>query len=282
MRFELHCHSTCSDGELAPQLVAERAQASGAQVFCLTDHDTTAGHGATLSASTDMVVMRGVELSCHYKDRSVHVLVYDAESSSRWDDLESVLTSVANAREKRVVAMAKRLAERDIHIDVESIIARAGEKTVGRPDVARALVAVGAVRSAREAFDRYLYDGGPIDMPTSRLSLEEGVALAAGAGARLSLAHPHVHGPKRTAEILKLGKPLGMSGLEVFYGLYNAGQRRGWQQLADEFSMVATGGSDFHADAGGREQVLGVELDAAVSKPLCDWLGIDFVPESPA
>lgn len=271
MRFELHCHSNRSDGALEPGDVARRAEEDGAQVFCLTDHDTTSGYSSTTDPST-MKVLRGLELSCHFENRSVHILVYDVGCGDKWLDVEETLKEVGEARRDRLRTMAARLAERDIHIGVESIIENAAGKTVGRPDVARALVRVGAVSSMREAFSRFLRDGGPIDVPTSRLGLEEGVELGVRAGAKLSIAHPHVHGPRRTEEILRRSVPLGLSGLEVHYGSYSAGQRAEWQKLAEQFDLVATGGSDFHEDPGPRRATLGVELDDKTSRRLSDWL----------
>ncbi|MBT8492254.1 MAG: PHP domain-containing protein [Deltaproteobacteria bacterium] len=272
MRFELHCHSSRSDGALEPAEVARRAQADGADVFCLTDHDTTAGYPDTHDAG-GMRVLRGLELSCHFEGRSVHILVYDLQAcAERWQQMESVLEEVADARRARIHAMAEKLAARDIRIDAQAIIARATGKTVGRPDVARALIEVGAVRSMREAFDRYLGDGGPIDVPTSRLGIEEGVELGVAAGGKLSLAHPHVHGPRRARAILDRTVPLGLSGLEVHYGMYSRSQRTEWQALADLHGLVATGGSDFHEDPRGSSARLGVELDEPASRRLSEWL----------
>jgi len=276
MRFELHCHSRVSDGALEPGEVARRALEDGARVFCLTDHDSTGGYPYTIDAGGDMRILRGLELSCHHERRSVHILVYDIAGDSRWDELEKTLEEVAEARRARVRTMAARLAERGIPIDAAGIIEGAAGKTIGRPDVAKALVEVGAVTSKREAFDRYLHDGGPIDVPTSRLGLAEGISLAARTGARLSLAHPHVHGPKRAAEIIAIAKPLGLSGLEAHYGFYGAGQVAEWKRLAVDKGLTPTGGSDFHEDVGSRRARLGVELDASAAHELADWLGIDL------
>ena len=111
----MHCHSTCSDGALAPAEVAAAAVARRVEVFALTDHDTCAGSDEARPEGA--VCVRAVEISCQDQMRSVHVLAYD--TGGEWGLLEARLGAVRDARRRRLRVMAARLVQRGIRIDVE-------------------------------------------------------------------------------------------------------------------------------------------------------------------
>ena len=170
MRFELHCHSTCSDGTEPPERVAARAAERGVEVFALTDHDTCAGSALTLDGwglppTGGARVIRAVELSCDDDGRTVHVLAFDRAGGAAWAALEARLEAVREARRNRLRVMAAKLAHRGITIDIEALVGEADRRSIGRPDLARAMVAAGAASSMKDAFARHLYDGGPVDVP---------------------------------------------------------------------------------------------------------------------
>src|SRR5512140_262858 len=212
MRFELHCHSTCSDGTESPAQVAARAAERKVAVFALTDHDTCDGSAVTVAGAR---VLRAVELSCDDDGRTVHILAFDRGGS--WHTLEARLTAVREARCNRLRVMAARLARRGITIDVETLIAEAARRSIGRPDLARAMVAAGAVASVKDAFARHLYDGGPVDVPHHALPLGKAIEIGREAGAAMSLAHPHLY-DDRSASYLRRYKANGLTGSEAFYG----------------------------------------------------------------
>src|SRR6186997_717682 len=133
VRFDLHCHSTCSDGALAPEAVAAAAAARNVEVFALTDHDTCEGTAAAVPAGARCV--RAAEVSCNDGVRSVHVLAYD--TGGNWALLEEKMAAVRESRRRRLRVMAAKLGQRGIRIDVEPVIAAAGDRSVGRPDLAR-------------------------------------------------------------------------------------------------------------------------------------------------
>jgi len=269
MRVELHCHSTCSDGSEPAEAVGKAAAARGVELFCLTDHDTCAGTAAARRGFGDGA-LRGVELSCIEEGRTVHVLLYDCGGD--WAPVDRALEAQGQARRERVHAIAEKLARLGAPVDPEAILAAAEGRSVGRPDMARALVDAGHVHSAAEAFDRFLHDRGPADVPVARTSVADGLALARGAGARASLAHPDVLGPL-AARLFRRHRAAGLDGVEAFYGLYDRRERDRWLALADELDLVATGGSDFHGTTLPKVKRVGVDIPEAYAARLRRWLG---------
>lgn len=275
MRLELHCHSTCSDGSFTPEQVAARARAEGVELFCLTDHDTLAGHPATVEALAGIKVLRGVELSCRHAGKTVHLLLYGVREGSGLVALQRRLEHVQEDRRARLRAIIARLRRLGVGLDEDKILLGAHGHTPGRPDVARALVEAGHVRTPREAFDRYLHDGGPADVALERMSLAEGLRLGREAGARMSLAHPHtLRSPPLVDEIFAQFRAAGLEGIEAYYGRYTAPERAQWLRLARRRDLVVTGGSDFHGDAVPEVARPGIELPEPLAARLLAWLAV--------
>jgi predicted metal-dependent phosphoesterase TrpH len=273
MRFELHCHSTCSDGTDAPARVAERAAERSVDIFALTDHDTCAG---TPAAKLPVgVALRAVEISCDEPTtgRTIHLLAYD-RGGMGWVDLETKLADLRLARKNRMRVMAAKLVQRGIRIDVEPLIAEAERsgRTLGRPDLARLMVKAGVVSSFKEAFTRHLYDGGPVDVPHHALKLPDALALGRQAYAAMSLAHPHLY-DELGVQLLKRYAGEGLEGVEAYYGVYNQAERQRWIDIADELSLVCTAGSDWHGPEDANAAI-GVDLPEDRAKHLSEWLGV--------
>jgi hypothetical protein len=278
MRLELHCHSTCSDGSLPPAEVASAAADRGAAIFCLTDHDTLDGYAATEAAlaERDCLALRGLELTCKEAGRTIHLLIYGVGDGPGLGALRERLREVRAVRERRLLAIVDRLAGLGIQLDGAAILARTHDHTPGRPDVARALKEAGVVRSSREAFDRFLHDGGPADVQIERLSLGDGLELGRACGAKMSLAHPHtLRSFPVVADLGRRFKGAGLGGIEAFYGRYGAAEREHWCRLADDLGLVATGGSDFHGEAVPSVTRPTIELPSDRAAPLCAWLEVE-------
>jgi predicted metal-dependent phosphoesterase TrpH len=258
MRCDLHSHSTESDGTESPAEVAARAAGRDLALFALSDHDI-----CTPIEIPGVRVVRAVEISCDYAGRTIHVLAYD-RGGSGWADLEARLAATRDARRNRLRVMAAKLAQRGVRIDVEPIIARADGRSVGRPDLARAMVAAGAATSMDDAFARHLYDNGPVDVPHHGFRLVDALALGRAANAAMSLAHPHLYNPA----LLRDHARDGLGGVEAFYGGYDPGERARWTDLADELGLVCTGGADSH----GPDDPIGIELPDDRAAALLEWL----------
>lgn len=265
MRCELHCHSTCSDGTEEASQVAARAVERGVELFALTDHDTCAATGIAVTGARSI---RAVEMSCDDNGRTIHVLAYDRGGD--WASLVARLEDVRVARKNRLRVMAARLAMRGIRVDVDPLLAEADRRSVGRPDLARAMVAAGVSSSMKAAFSQHLYDGGPVDVPHTALPITDALAAGRAAGAAMALAHPHLY-DDRSFVLVRRFQTEGLTGIEAFYGAYDPRERARWTKLADEVGLVCTGGSDWH---GPQEAscAVGVDLPADRSDALLRWL----------
>ena len=268
MRFELHCHSTCSDGTERPEQVAARAAARNVEIFALTDHDTCAGSALTVAGAR---VLRGVEMSCDHEGRTIHVLAFD-RGGDGWAALEARLDGVRAARVNRLRVMAAKLEHRGIKLDIDALLAAAGSRAVGRPDLARAMVAAGAASSMKDAFSRHLYDGGPVDVPHHALPITEALALGRAANAAMSLAHPATY-DELSVHLVKKYANDGLAGIEAYVGGYDARERQRWIQVADKHGLVCTGGSDWHGPEDAMAQP-GVDLPDVRSDELMRWLAL--------
>jgi predicted metal-dependent phosphoesterase TrpH len=244
--------------------VAVRAAERRVEVFALTDHDSCEGWPEAQVASARCI--RGVELSCDEDGRTVHVLAFDGGGD--WSALEQRLGEVRAARQRRLRVMAARLAQRGIPIDVETLLEAAGNRSVGRPDLAKVMVEKGVVQSLKEAFSRHLYDGGPVDVAQRELPMQEALALGRAVGARMALAHPHVYGAQ-SAEMVKRYRGEGLTGLEAYYGGYDLAERRRWAAVARDLGVVCTGGSDWHQQG---DVEPGVDLPETETDRLMEWL----------
>lgn len=264
MLIELHCHSTASDGEDSPSAVAQRAAARGVQLFALTDHDSCRGSDDAQVPGARMV--RGVELSCDDEGRTIHILAYDR--GGPWQQMLARLEDVREARRRRFRVMVARLEQRGVKVNGEAILEAAGERAVGRPDLARAMVASGTASSFRDAFRRHLFDNGPVDVAHRELPLPEALALGRACGAGMALAHPHLYGDHGEL-LLRRHRDDGLTAVEAFYGAYDHQERNHWVEVARHLGLVCTAGSDYHKPG---DPLPGVELPAKYVDPLLAWL----------
>lgn len=277
VRLELHCHSTCSDGSQTPEQLAQALADYDAELVCLTDHDTMAGCDRVAAALAERGrsarVLRGLELSCKHGKQTIHLLIWGVADGPGREALEQRLAEQRELRRARIVSICERLDSLGVRLDPESILATASGRTPGRPDVAKALVAAGVCSSPRDAFDRYLRDDGPANVPIEGICLAEGLHLGQQAGARMSLAHPHTL--KHFAIVRELFlefRDRGLEGIEAFYGGTSMARAEPWLRLARELDLVPTAGSDFHGEALGEVKQPGIELPLAYSPRLREWM----------
>ena len=253
--IDLHTHSTASDGQYPPAEVAARAAAAGTRVWALTDHDTVAGQEAAAEAAgrAGIRFVPGIELSVFLGEREVHVLGHFVDpyhpTLQRFEDF------LADHRRGRMDAILALLDKLGIRISLDDVVRFSGGKTLGRPHVARAMVAAGAASSVKDAFDRYLGEGRSAFVGRFRLSAEDSVKLVRGAGGVATLAHPGVSGIQ--AGDLKRFRGMGFDGVEARHPDHPPSLVEKYLRVAAELDMVATAGTDFHGEAVAPDRFLG-------------------------
>lgn len=253
---DLHAHSTASDGAATPTAFAEAAARAGLTAVALTDHDTLGGvaEAAAASERVGLRLVAGAELSATDDGREVHLLALHVAEPARLDD---ELTRFRAQREDRAETIVQRLRDLGLHVTLEAVLAEAAGAAVGRPHVARAMVAAGVVRDYREAFDRYLGNGRPAFVAKVPLAVREAARMTHDAGGILVFAHP---GPDGTRERIERMTRDGMDGLEVVHPSHSPDDRARLLALADALDLVYSGGSDWHGAPEGPRTLGGMRV----------------------
>lgn len=247
MPIELHCHSTASDGDCTPTEIVDRALALGITSLALTDHDTVDGVPEALDAAREhsLRVIPAVELSCHFEGREVHLLGYFVEH--RDPDFLELLKQMRAERRERIRLILEKLEAVGIELTFQAVEEQASGKALGRPHVARALVAAGHCESVSQAFDLYLGNHGPAYVGRNQLSLEEGIEAIRKVGGVSVIAHP---GTCRDWPRVERMIQLPVDGIEVWHPSHKKADRKRAKRLGGRYGKILTGGSDFHGPRG--------------------------------
>jgi 3',5'-nucleoside bisphosphate phosphatase len=247
MRADLHVHSNASDGTDAPAEVIRWAARAGLDAVALTDHDTVAGHEQARRALPDsLTLVPGMELSCRLQDHSVHLLAYLFDPGQ--PELAAELVLIRDDRVLRAQAMVRRLAELGVDVSWEQVAAIAGPAVVGRPHIARAMAASGAIAEPREAFTLdWIADGGRAYVDRYALEPVHAIRLVQAAGGAAVLAHPRAsrEGHVSDEQIARLAA-VGLAGVEVFHPDQPDSERASLLALTHDLGLLASGGSDDH------------------------------------
>jgi predicted metal-dependent phosphoesterase TrpH len=240
--IDLHTHSTASDGTLPPERVIEAAARCGLAALALTDHDTIDGVRAARQAAehVGIRVIAGVELSAFDEEREVHVL---ALHLSHLDSLEKRLAELRASRHIRAGKIVEKLNALGIPLTIGEVLQQSDGGAVGRPHVARAMIARGFVADFRDAFMRYLGNNGSAFVAKDRLSVQEAIGIAHEAGAIAVWAHPAEGGRRERLEPLVAA---GLDGVEIRHPSHSGEDMKRLLALTDFFGLVPSGGSDWH------------------------------------
>lgn len=246
--IDLHTHTTASDGRCSPEELVARAAAAGVGILSVTDHDTVAGHRAAAAAcaAAHIELVAGIEITSVLDGQDVHILGYFIDPGA-----EGLLTFLAEQRRRRLVRvrqMIERLAQYGIRLDRDAVLQPAlddSTRTAGRPWIARALVQEGHVTDASEAFARWLGRGRPAFVP--RVGPEPGEVFERihDAGGISSLAHPSLSHRDEWIPGFAAG---GLDAIEAFHPDHDETATARYLALCRTLNLVATGGSDYHAD----------------------------------
>lgn len=245
IRLDLHVHTHASDGHLPPAEVVRAAVAGGLDVVAITDHDTVAGVGEALKTARDLPVrvVPGVEVSARHGDGEVHILGYFVDPES--EALRRHESEALGVRERRMRGMVDRLRGLGVEVSYDEVLEAAGPDAaaIGRPHLARALLARGHIRTFGEAFERYIADGGPAFVRGERPSVGDAIEMIHSAGGVAVWAHPPMEMVER--EVPRFAE-LGMDGVECFRPHNLPADVRRLENLARESGLFPTGGSDWH------------------------------------
>ena len=256
---DLHTHSTASDGTLPPERVVEAAKRCNLAAIALTDHDSIAGVAAARAAGDRLGVriVAGCELSAFQDDNAVHLL---ALHLTRIEALERRLLELRTLRHERALRIVEKLNALGVAVTVDEVLQQANGGAVGRPHVARALIARGAVVDFKDAFIRYLGSSGAAFVPKARLSVEDAIEIAHEAGGLAVWAHPGDGGHRERLEPLVHA---GLDGVEVKHPSHSAEDVKRLEALAEFFGLVVSGGSDWHGASDGPRKLGNMNVPAS-------------------
>lgn len=244
-RADLHVHTTHSDGTYTPAEAVDLARRSGLAALALTDHDTLGGVALAQAAATGtgVEIIPGVEITAEYRERELHLLGYFV----RLDDgpLTAALERLRVHRVGRFRDMVERLRGCGVSLEEEELAVQSEAGTLGRRHLAMLLVESRQAGSVREAFTRYLADGGRAAVPKLRLPVQEALTLVRGAGGIAAWAHPSYD---CTHETLAELHGWGLGAVEAEYPSHRAARSRELHGLAAALGLAVTGGSDCHGD----------------------------------
>ncbi len=244
---DLHVHSTASDGTRPPDEVVREAKRIGLKAIALTDHDTL--DGIAVATETGIAlgvrVVPGIELSAVEGDAETHILGLHLSDTRQ---IEAQLVALREMRRGRAERIVHRLNELGVRVEMVAVLEQAGAGAIGRPHVARAMIAEGWAVDFRDAFDRYLGSGRPAYVPKDRLSASDAIGVIHRAGGIAVLAHPAQSGTRDRVEAFTRA---GIDGVEVRHPSHTPEDVARLTALVDFFGLVPSGGSDWHGAAEG-------------------------------
>lgn len=246
--YDLHCHSTASDGALSPAEVVQRAYEHGVTTLALTDHDTTAGlaEAQNQAVATGIKFIPGIELSASWSGMCFHIVGIGIDPA--YPPLAEATKNLQHTRMERAEKIAEKLEKKRIPGALEAVLKAAGDGMITRTHFADFLVAQNHVSTQQEAFDRYLAKGKPAYVATPWAELELAVNWISESGGVAILAHPLRYNLSANAmkRLLTVFKASGGKGIEVVTGRCTADEIKRAAAYATRFELAGSTGSDFH------------------------------------
>ncbi|HHW61472.1 MAG TPA: PHP domain-containing protein [Syntrophomonadaceae bacterium] len=249
MKYDLHVHTTASDGVLSPAEVIQKAYRAGLSGLAITDHDTVSGlreaEEFLQKEPLDFTFIPGIEMNTEWDENEIHILGYFINPLYR--PLLDRLVEIRQLRYQRAQKIVHTLQEMNYKIEMEQVKNLAEGEMIGRPHIARALIENAYVRSIDEAFLKLLGRGKPAYVPRYKFQPAEAIHLIKEAGGVAVLAHPGlIRDPGKITETIHLG----IEGIEVYYPQHSSEQIEYFLAMAQQENLLITGGSDFHGPGG--------------------------------
>jgi predicted metal-dependent phosphoesterase TrpH len=250
LNADLHCHSVFSDGTLTPETLAQRAKSNGVELWALTDHDEVAGQDRALAAAQSLGLryLSGVEISITFAGKTVHIvgLGFDPHHAT----LIQGLRMTRGGRDERAQEMSEQLAKVGIHGAYEGALRYVDNpELISRTHFARFLVESGVCHDTHEVFRRFLTEGKPGFVPHRWATLRDAVSWIIQAGGEAVIAHPARYDFTANEEYALFSefKTLGGRAVEVVTGSHTSDEYVKYAEMATEFDLAASRGSDFHS-----------------------------------
>ena len=249
---DLHTHSTASDGSLTPTELIRAAEAIGLDAIALCDHNTVSGLREFLQAAenSSVTAIPGCEFSSDYMGIDLHIIgLFIPET--QYDRITAVLTQTQVEKERSNLDLVANLAKDGYVIDYPALRAQAGDGFINRANIASALVEKGYVPSVKDAFSQLLSPKGKYYTPPKRMDTFEVIDFIKSIGAVAILAHPFLN-LKEEAQLrafLDEAVKHGLDAMETIYTAYSPETTVLAKQIAAEYSLLESGGSDFHGAA---------------------------------
>lgn len=243
---DLHIHSTASDGVLTPSQIVEMAKIHNLAYISIADHDTTLGaeklQHHLKSKYYPVQLLPAVEISTDHNDEEIHILGYFYDTDNK--KLKEALKEMCALRNKRIDKILDKLASLDIYIPRESVENHSKIGTLGRPHIAREMIARGYVNTIREAFERYLARGKPAYVKRAKMTPHKAIKLIKACRGVPIWAHPGI--TKRPEKTFKLLLRNGIEGMELYHPYHTINFEIEWRSILEANGLLITGGSDFH------------------------------------
>ncbi len=248
MQYDLHSHSTASDGTLSPTELVQRASQQGVDALALTDHDTTDGLGEAKNAAQEIGIelISGVEISVSWGKNTVHIVGLGIDEDN--DALQAGLQSLREFRHWRAEEIARKLEKAGVAGAYAGAKKYAKGHLISRTHFARYLVECGKAKNIPAVFKKFLVQGKPGHVAGQWAELDEVVNWIKDAGGHAVIAHParYKMSATRLRNLIQEFKDAGGHALEVVSGSHGPNDRHNMAQYARRFDLYASSGSDYH------------------------------------
>lgn len=248
--IDLHVHSSCSDGTYSPAQVISLAARKGLRAIALTDHDTVSGISEALEAGKKLgvEVIPGIEFSTGYQNRDIHIVGLQINHRDAY--FLEALKDFQSSRDRRNEKIIGLLQQAGISVSWTAMADAFPDCVWTRAHFARYLMEHGYVSSVKEAFPRYLGDHAPCFVPREKVTPWQAIELIHQNGGIAVLAHPMLYGlgQEQLRLLFSRLRSAGLDGVEVFYSTNSREEERLSRQLARDYDLAPSGGSDFHGD----------------------------------
>jgi len=254
---DLHVHTFYSDSTFSPEEVVTWAAKKGLSAVAICDHDSVDGIEPckTSGKAVDVEIIPGIELTVEKSDVEIHILGYFFDYTAQW--LKDKLKEMQEGRIDRIYKMVEKLNAEGVDVKAEDVFRLSGEGSVGRLHLAQAMLATGKVKTFKEVFNKYIGFQKSCYVSNVRFTPKEALDVLLRAGGVPVLAHPGImNRDEYIPELIEYG----LRGIEVYHTDHKPSVVKHYEELAGQYGLLMTGGSDCHGLGKGRVLLGGVRV----------------------